>query len=40
LWLITCGGDFDYATRHYLDNLIVSAVCQPVNTRKKASRLQ
>lgn len=35
LWLITCGGDFDYATRHYLDNLIVSAVRQPVNARKK-----
>ena len=35
LWLITCGGDFDYATRHYLDNIIVSAVWQPVNTRKK-----
>jgi hypothetical protein len=28
-------GDFDYATRHYLDNLIVSAVWQPVNTRKR-----
>jgi hypothetical protein len=25
LWVITCGGDFDYATRHYLDNIIVSA---------------
>ncbi|MGH3166463.1 MAG: class F sortase [Trebonia sp.] len=25
LWLITCGGDFDYTTRHYLDNIIVSA---------------
>jgi LPXTG-site transpeptidase (sortase) family protein len=36
LWLITCGGDFDYATRHYLDNLVVSAVWQPVNTRKRA----
>ena len=35
LWLITCGGDFDYATRHYLDNLIVSAAWQPVNTRKR-----
>lgn len=34
LWLITCGGDFDYATRHYLDNIIVSAVWQPLNTRK------
>jgi sortase (surface protein transpeptidase) len=26
LWLITCGGDFDYTTRHYLDNIIVSAI--------------
>jgi LPXTG-site transpeptidase (sortase) family protein len=29
LWLITCGGDFDYKTGHYLDNIIVSAVWQP-----------
>lgn len=35
LWLITCGGDFDYATRHYTDNVIVSAVWQPFNTRKR-----
>lgn len=25
LWLITCGGDFDYVTRHYLDNMLVSS---------------
>lgn len=25
LWLITCGGPFDYLTHHYLDNIIVSA---------------
>lgn len=25
LWLITCGGQFDYATRHYLSNIIVYA---------------
>jgi hypothetical protein len=25
LWVITCGGAFDYATRHYVDNIIVSA---------------
>lgn len=25
LWLITCGGDFDYTTRHYLDNILVSS---------------
>ncbi len=29
LWLITCGGAFDYQTGHYLDNIIVSAVLQP-----------
>jgi sortase (surface protein transpeptidase) len=26
LWLITCGGGFNYTTRHYLDNIIVSAI--------------
>jgi hypothetical protein len=26
LWLITCGGQFDYYTRSYLSNIIVSAV--------------
>ena len=25
LWLITCGGAFDYQTRHYLSNIVVSA---------------
>jgi LPXTG-site transpeptidase (sortase) family protein len=25
LWLITCGGQFNYATRHYESNIIVSA---------------
>ena len=35
LWLITCGGDFDYLTGHYMDNIIVSAAWQPVNTRKR-----
>jgi len=25
LWLITCGGPFDYATRHYTENIVVSA---------------
>jgi len=29
LWLITCGGAFDYETRHYLDNIIVSATWNP-----------
>lgn len=30
LWIITCGGAFDYTTRHYMDNIIVSASYQPV----------
>jgi len=25
LWLITCGGSFDYGTHRYLDNIVVSA---------------
>ena len=30
LWLITCGGAFDDETRHYLDNIVVSAtLAQP-----------
>jgi LPXTG-site transpeptidase (sortase) family protein len=29
LWLITCGGPFNYHTHHYLDNIIVSAVGPP-----------
>ena len=29
LRLITCGGDFDYQTRHYLDNIIVAARLAP-----------
>lgn len=29
LWLITCGGAFDYQTRHYLDNIVVSAAWVP-----------
>ena len=29
LWLITCGGAFDYETRHYLDNIFVSATWVP-----------
>jgi LPXTG-site transpeptidase (sortase) family protein len=34
LWLITCGGAFDYQTGHYLDNIIVSAVWQPGAKRR------
>jgi len=30
LWLITCGGDFDYQTGHYLDNIVVSTAWDPV----------
>jgi LPXTG-site transpeptidase (sortase) family protein len=29
LWLITCGGGFDHATGHYLDNIVVSAYWVP-----------
>ena len=29
LRLITCGGNFDYQTRHYLDNIIVAARLAP-----------
>jgi hypothetical protein len=25
LWLITCGGSFDFSTRHYLNNTVVLA---------------
>jgi LPXTG-site transpeptidase (sortase) family protein len=38
LWLITCGGDFDDQTGHYLDNIIVSAVWQPT-VKHRARRL-
>ena len=34
LWLITCGGAFDDETRHYLDNIIVSATLD-LPTRKQ-----
>ena len=29
LVLITCGGDFDYDTRHYLSNVVVTATPSP-----------
>jgi LPXTG-site transpeptidase (sortase) family protein len=29
LWLITCGGAFDYKTGHYLSNIVVSAAWVP-----------
>jgi LPXTG-site transpeptidase (sortase) family protein len=33
LWLITCGGAFNYETRHYLDNIVVSATWQPAKEK-------
>lgn len=30
LWLITCGGPFDYETGHYTENIVVSAIWVPV----------
>lgn len=41
LWLITCGGEFDYQTGHYLDNIVASATWVPptgstLGTRKRA----
>ena len=41
LWLITCGGAFDYQTGHYLDNIIVSAEWHPTAkhlARQRATR--
>lgn len=35
LWIITCGGAFDYTTRHYMDNIIVSASYQPVRRNQR-----
>lgn len=35
LWIITCGGAFDYTTRHYMDNIIVSASYQPVRQNRR-----
>lgn len=29
LWLITCGGAFDFRSGHYLDNIVVSAIWVP-----------
>jgi hypothetical protein len=34
LWLVTCGGDFNYGTGHYLDNIVVAAAWDPA--RKSA----
>ncbi|MCL2586123.1 MAG: class F sortase [Streptosporangiales bacterium] len=35
LWIITCGGAFDYITRHYMDNIIVSAAYQPARRNQR-----
>lgn len=36
LWLITCGGAFDYETRHYLSNIVVSASWIPAAKNHRA----
>ncbi len=38
LWLITCGGAFDYATGHYLDNIIVSASWVPPSEKNRGKK--
>jgi hypothetical protein len=35
LWLITCGGAFDYETGHYLDNIVVSATWTPAKKKQR-----
>lgn len=37
LWIITCGGPFDYLTRHYTENIIVSASYQPAHRNSPAN---
>jgi len=38
LWLITCGGAFDYQTRHYLENIVVSATWVPTKVKRQGTR--
>jgi hypothetical protein len=38
LWLITCGGSFDYKTGHYLDNIVVSATWVPPSRKHPGTR--
>jgi LPXTG-site transpeptidase (sortase) family protein len=38
LWLITCGGAFDYETGHYLDNIVVSATWTPAKKKQRAEK--
>ncbi|HEY0933716.1 MAG TPA: class F sortase [Trebonia sp.] len=40
LWLITCGGAFDYKTGHYLDNIAVSATWVPAPRRPAVRQLR
>jgi len=35
LWLITCGGAFDYQTGHYLSNIVVSATWVPPTKKQR-----
>lgn len=38
LWLITCGGAFDYKTGHYLSNIVISAAWVPVMKNHRAEK--
>jgi hypothetical protein len=40
LWLITCGGAFDYETGHYLSNIVVSATWVPVTKNHRDEKDQ
>jgi LPXTG-site transpeptidase (sortase) family protein len=38
LWLITCGGAFDDETRHYQDNIVVSATLDPPTKKQRGEK--
>jgi LPXTG-site transpeptidase (sortase) family protein len=38
LWLITCGGAFDDETRHYQDNIVVSATLDPPTKKQRVEK--
>ena len=38
LWLITCGGAFDDETRHYQDNIVVSATLDPPMKKQRGEK--
>ena len=40
LWLITCGGAFDYETGHYLSNIVVSATWVPATKNNRDEKDQ